>query len=79
MGEFMFDEYLKQLNKGVLLKDTNLFTQFSKNNELIIAFFSNYLAQESINLQSDLKKLFDGMITHATNPQIVLASLKVLS
>jgi len=50
----MFDGFLEQLNGGLLLRDSNNFTTFSKNNELIIKFYSNFLQNESINHKQDL-------------------------
>jgi hypothetical protein len=32
MADFIFDEFLNHLNSGLILKDANTYTQFSKNN-----------------------------------------------
>lgn len=29
MGEYVFDEFLRSLNKGLLFKDANIYQQFS--------------------------------------------------
>ena len=43
MADFIFGHLLKELNGGLILKDSNAYTQFSKNNEIIIEFYINFL------------------------------------
>ena len=79
MSDFIFGDLILQLNNGVIAKDSNHFTTFSKNNEYIINFYSSYFKNESINVGSDLHKLFTGMTNHITHPQMVVSVMKVLS
>jgi hypothetical protein len=32
MKEYVFDEFLRSLNKGLIFKDANIYTQFSQKN-----------------------------------------------
>ena len=75
----MLGEFLDHLNRGVLIKDSNVFNVFSKNIEQIISFYGEYFRNESIDLATDLRKLFVGLLTYITYPQIVVAFLKILS
>lgn len=47
LKEFLFDEFLRQLNKGLIFKDSNVYTQFSRNNVLVLEFYDNYFKNES--------------------------------
>lgn len=42
MGELLFDEFIKSLNKGLIFKDSNIYTQFSLSNELVNQFYERY-------------------------------------
>jgi len=79
MSEFMFSDLIVNLNLGVILKDSNSYTIFSKNTELVIKFFANFFSSECTNLDNDLKSLFTGMVNNVTHPQLVVSLLKVLS
>ena len=35
MGDYLFEEFLKGLNKGLLFKDSNIYTQFSIYNDYV--------------------------------------------
>lgn len=67
-ADFIFGHFLQVLNEGTILKDSNAYTQFSKNNVLIIDFYTNYLRNESLDVGSDLKKLLEGVIRNVDNP-----------
>ena len=64
MADFIFDELLRELNGGLILRDSNAYTQFSKNNELIIEFYGNFMMNESLDLETDMRKLFYGLREH---------------
>lgn len=78
-ADFIFDHLLEMLNTGALLKDSNAYTQFSKNNVLVIDFYTNFLRNESVQIEVDLKKLLNGMMKHIDNPQMVICMFKVLA
>ena len=52
---FIFDRFLEMINEGLILKDSNHFTLFSKNNKIIADFYTNYFKNESIDLKDDLR------------------------
>jgi len=79
MANFMFTDLIVNLNMGVILKDANQYTTFSKNAQLIVDFYSHFFKEESIDIASDLKSMFAGLAQNVTNPQLVVALLKVLS
>jgi hypothetical protein len=80
MSEFIFSEFLIQLNDGLLLRDFYMiFTQFSKNNELIIKFYTNYMTKESQDIVTDYQKLLTCLTNHIDHPQMIVSILKVLS
>jgi len=68
MADFIFNDFLQELNRGLILKDSNIYTQFSKNNEMIVGFYGNFLIHESLNLEKDLQKLFYGLKEHIDHP-----------
>ena len=68
MSEYLFDEFLKALNKGLIFKDTNLYTQFSMSNELVNKFYEQYFKNESVDIQGDLRKFFKGFVKNASHP-----------
>jgi hypothetical protein len=47
---FIFDKFLEIINEGLILKDSNHFTLFSKNNKIIADFYTNYFKNESIDI-----------------------------
>lgn len=68
MQEYIFDIFLKALNKGLIFKDTNIYTQFSQSNELVNSFYERYFKTESVDVDGDMKLFFKGFIKHATYP-----------
>lgn len=79
MADFILNEFIKYLSKGHILKDTNLYTPFSRNSDLIVAFLTNYLKNESVFIDTDVRLLFNGLIKHATNQQVIMVVLKTLA
>jgi hypothetical protein len=79
MGELIFSEFLKALNKGLIFKDSNVYTQFSKNQEMVLSFYDRYFSTETVDLVSDMKQIFYGFVKHASHPQMLLTTLKILS
>ena len=59
------------------MRDNNSYTQFSKNNELIIQFFSNYFENEA--QAGDFKKFLEGMLKYVDHPQLIVSLFKVMS
>jgi hypothetical protein len=58
MGEYVFDEFLRSLNRGLIFKDSNIYTQFSQKNDLVNAFYENYFTKESVDMTGDLARFF---------------------
>lgn len=79
MNEYIFDIFVKSLNKGLIFKDTNIYTQFSQSNELVNKFYEQYFFNESIDIAGDLRAFFRGFIKHVTYPQLILCTLKIIS
>ena len=79
MKEFYFREFLAMLNSGLIYKDVNIYTIFSKNSEQVLSFFQRYFDKESLDKEGDLALLFDGFKKVATHPQSFLILLKLLS
>ena len=68
MGDFILGEFLDFLDKGTIIKDSNMFTIFSKNIELIINFYGKYLREETKDLAGDLRKLLNGVYKYVSCP-----------
>ena len=68
MSDFIFTDFLVQLNTGLILRDSNAFTQFSKKNELIIDFYKKYLQNESSDLSRDIQALIQGLVDLVDHP-----------
>ena len=68
MSEFIFHDLLVQLNTGLILRDSNAFTQFSQKNELIITFYQNFFKNESVNLALDIQSLLQGLVNLIDHP-----------
>lgn len=68
MADFIFGQLLGKLNGGLILRDSNAYTQFSKNNELVMGFYGDFLMNESLNLEQDMRKLFYGLREHIDHP-----------
>lgn len=68
LGELMFDVFLQALNKGLIFKDSNIYTQFSKNFVLVLEFYERYFSNESIDLAGDLRAMFKGLIKNVSHP-----------
>ncbi|CDW83820.1 rrna methylase family [Stylonychia lemnae] len=79
MNEYIFDIFVKSLNKGLIFKDTNVYTQFSQSNELVNKFYEQYFFNESVDVAGDLRAFFKGFIKHVTYPQLILCTLKIIS
>ena len=47
---FIFDKFLENINEGLILKDCNHFTLFSKNKKLIAEFYTNFFKNESSDI-----------------------------
>jgi len=58
MKEYVFDEFIRSLNKGLIFKDANIYTQFSQKNELVNAFYESYFSKECNDLTGDLSRFF---------------------
>lgn len=48
-SDYIFGGFLEALNQGLILRDNNNYTQFSKNNELIIDFYQRYFDTEAVS------------------------------
>lgn len=68
MKEYIFDIFLKSLNKGLIFKDTNVYTQFSQSNELVNKFYEQYFFNESVDIAGDLRVFFNGFVKHVSYP-----------
>ena len=68
MGDHLFDGLLKSLNKGLIFKDANVYTQFSVNNDLVNRFYEKYFESESQERVEDLRRFFHGFILNVTHP-----------
>lgn len=58
LPEYVFDEFLKALNKGLIFKDANIYTQFSMKMEQVNQFYERYFTNECRNLSGDLARFF---------------------
>lgn len=67
------------LNKGIVFKDTNVYSPFSKYNLKVINFFVNFFTKESLNLEEDLAKFFNGLMTYVSHPQLILCAFKTFT
>jgi hypothetical protein len=56
-----------------------VYTQFSKNSNKVVSFYEQYFLNESVNLDNDLKAMFEGFLEVAVSPQLVLCSLKIMA
>jgi hypothetical protein len=54
LSEYVFEVFLKALNKGLIFKDSNIYTHFSLKNDLVNAFYENYFVKECKDLDGDL-------------------------
>jgi len=45
MSDYVFDGFLKALNKGLIFKDSNIYTQFSLKAELVNNFYEAYFSK----------------------------------
>jgi hypothetical protein len=79
MKEYVFDEFLRALNKGLIFKDANIYTQFSQKNELVNAFYENYFTKESLDLNQDLARFFNAFVKHVSHPQLILCTMRNLA
>lgn len=68
MKEYVFDEFLRSLNKGLIFKDANIYTQFSQKNQLINGFYETYFTKESVDLTADLSQFFKAFAKHVSHP-----------
>jgi hypothetical protein len=76
MGDYVFDEFVRGLNKGLLFKDSNIYTQFSAKNRLVNEFYERYFTKECLDLPGDLRQLFNGFVKHVSHPQLMMCTLK---
>ena len=79
MHELMFEHMLILLNKGLIFKDSNVYTQFSKNIEMVMDYYQRYFTQESKDVAGDLKRFFEGFVQHVTHPQLLIGVLRCLA
>ena len=79
MHELMFEHMLILLNKGLIFKDSNVYTQFSKNIEMVMDYYQRYFTQESKDVAGDLKRFFEGFVQHVTHPQLLIGVLRWLA
>ena len=79
MSDSVLVDLLHYLNEGLILKDFNAYTIFSKNNEMIMGFYTRYFANDSVHLSADLAKFFHTMVRSVTHPQLIVSILKLLS
>lgn len=68
LKEYVFDEFIRSLNKGLIFKDANIYTQFSQKNEMVNAFYERYFTKESVDLNGDLSKFFKAFVKHVSHP-----------
>lgn len=78
MRQFFFKDFLQMINSALIFKDVNYYTQFSRNAESVVAFYNRYFEQESSDIESDLRLLFQGITSVATHPQTFLIGFKLL-
>lgn len=78
MGEYVFDEFLRSLNKGLMFKDANIYTQFSVKAELVKVFYDRYFTKECVDLVGDISRLFRAFCKHVSHPQLMLGCLRNL-
>jgi hypothetical protein len=76
MGEYVFDEFLKSLNKGLIFKDSNIYTQFSLKAELVNEFYQNYFTKECVDLSGDLSKFFHAFTKNVSHPQLIMCTMR---
>lgn len=79
MSDSILIDLLHYLNEGLILKDFNAYTIFSKNNEMITQFYTRYFANDSVNLAADFSKFFHTTVRSVTHPQLIVSILKLLS
>lgn len=79
MTDYLFDEFLRSLNKGLLFKDSNIYTQFSQKNELVNKFYERYFVNECIDLNADLGKFFRAFVKHVSHPQLIMCTLRCIA
>jgi hypothetical protein len=76
MKEYVFDEFIKSLNKGLIFKDSNIYTQFSLKNELVNRFYESYFTKECVDLTGDLSRFFRAFTRHVSHPQLMLCTMR---
>src|SRR5687768_9958652 len=79
INELLFDVFLSSLNKGLIFKDSNIYTQLSKNAEMVVQFYQNYFRNECVDLAGDLRDMFKGVVRTISHPQMILVSLSIMS
>ena len=79
MSEYVFDEFLKALNKGLIFKDSNIYTQFSLKNDLVNRFYERYFVSECSDLSADLSRFFNAFLRHVSHPQLMLCTMRNLA
>jgi hypothetical protein len=58
MGEYLFITNFQGLNKGLIFKDANIYTQYSKVCTQLNKFYEHYFQNESKDLSGDLRMMF---------------------
>jgi hypothetical protein len=79
MSEYVFEWLVIALNKGLIFKDSNIYTQFSQKNEMVNAFYMRYFMKECKNVMGDMHRFFTSFVKHVSHHQMILCSLKNLS
>lgn len=79
LGQYVFDEFLRSLNKGLLFKDANIYQQYSTKAALLNQFYERYFTTECVDLIGDMAKFFKAIVTHVSHPQLIICTLKSLA
>ena len=79
MHELMFEHMMILQNKGLIFKHSNVYSQFSKNIEMVVDYYQRYFTLESKEVAGDLKTFFEGFVYHVTHPQLLIGVLRCLA
>ena len=76
MSDYVFDGFLKALNKGLIFKDSNIYTQFSLKAELVNDFYQAYFTKECVDLNRDLSRFFRAFYKNVSHPQLMMCTMR---
>ena len=78
INDYLLVGFVKGLNDGLLFRDSNCFTQFSKNTDSVFQFYKRFFEEESVDFVKDMSQLFNSLVNHVYHPQMLMVILRVL-